>query len=178
MAEPVCPRVRRCAEDSKAAVPESGLSKLVKLSLTPVAVGVLATVVLRGLPTHDHLGVFSPMYVSSAETCVRVQPSRGNLGRRTGAKLLVTFGRAWVLCGCRRLPRDNATLLAPFSLESMSAPPGFALRSYARAILAQLPNNSLLLSHTDLTWNPVRYLQVRGFASVSYLALSSTVCRV
>jgi hypothetical protein len=26
-------------------------------------------------------------------------------------------------------------------------------------VLDQLPPRSLLLSHTDLTWNPVRYLQ-------------------
>jgi hypothetical protein len=38
----------------------TGKSKLVGLSLIPVAIGVFLTAVFNGLPTHDHLGLFAP----------------------------------------------------------------------------------------------------------------------
>ena len=43
--------------------------------------------------------------------------------------------------------------------ESHLGPGGGAVQSYGQAVLASLPRKSLLLSHTDLTWNSVRYLQ-------------------
>ncbi|KAJ1412181.1 hypothetical protein B484DRAFT_422918 [Ochromonadaceae sp. CCMP2298] len=36
---------------------------------------------------------------------------------------------------------------------------GVALQRYAEATLAALPPSALLLSHTDLDWNPIRYLR-------------------
>jgi len=36
---------------------------------------------------------------------------------------------------------------------------GWIMHSYGEAILDALPQNSLLLSHTDLDWNPTRYLR-------------------
>jgi hypothetical protein len=51
----------------------------------------------------------------------------------------------------------NESSLAAAALRT----PGLSVQSYGETVLAQLPNNSLLLSHTDLTWNSVRYLQVQ-----------------
>jgi len=36
---------------------------------------------------------------------------------------------------------------------------GWALHKYASAVLASVPADGVLLSHTDLDWNPVRYLR-------------------
>ena len=59
-----------------------------------------------------------------------------------------------------RTPVTLAEYHAPFARAAMSGPPGGAIRSYGAAVLGLLPNNSLLLSHTDLTWNPVRCVAV------------------
>jgi len=36
---------------------------------------------------------------------------------------------------------------------------GWIMHTYGEAMLDALPQNSLLLSHTDLDWNPTRYLR-------------------
>ena len=51
-----------------------------------------------------------------------------------------------------------ALLRSRYSLMDRSKS-GWIMHSYGEAILEALPQNSLLLSHTDLDWNPTRYLR-------------------
>lgn len=69
---------------------------------------------------------------------------------------------------CRYTPVNDTlngtskySVLPPNATVFGRLPPGAVVWGYGAAILSQLPDDSLLLSHTDLTWNSVRYQQVR-----------------
>ena len=73
-------------------------------------------------------------------------------------------GSMWALKSFSRLPPRVATAVTVFSLLCLRYPS--ADRSdasfnsaYGKAILDSIPENSLLLSHTDLDWNTVRYMR-------------------
>lgn len=53
----------------------------------------------------------------------------------------------------------SAVLMQRFSIYDRSGENGMVMHSYGQAALNSLPPNSLLVSHTDLDWNPIRYLQ-------------------
>ena len=52
----------------------------------------------------------------------------------------------------------SALMFHRFALQDRSKS-GVVLRQYASLALSSLPSSALLLSHTDLDWNPVRYLR-------------------
>jgi hypothetical protein len=52
-----------------------------------------------------------------------------------------------------------ATVLPPRFVEMDKSNAGSVLHRYGKAVLKSVPQNSIILSHTDLDWNPVRYLQ-------------------
>ena len=60
----------------------------------------------------------------------------------------------WGLCGLLL-----SALIATRLHEQNRSWSGWAVHRYAEAVLDSMPANAVLLSHTDLDWNPVRFLQ-------------------
>ena len=53
---------------------------------------------------------------------------------------------------------------------------GWVIHKYGESILANVPPDSLLLAHTDLDWNPVRYLlHCEGVYLTRVLTLEYTI---
>lgn len=48
--------------------------------------------------------------------------------------------------------------------------PGDMIRRHGEAIFDVIPRGGVLLSYTDINWNSLRYLQVRGYFTTSSLS--------
>jgi hypothetical protein len=132
-------------------------SPIAKLTVVFV-VFIVGQIAIR-LPSVDHSGLYRGL-------CVRSCPATAS---RVSPQL------SCVCDGCRYPPSDsdrNMTKAAAVNVVLprnasvfLRSPAGLSVHSYGSTILSQLPEDSLLLSHTDLTWNSVRYLQVGRWCS-------------
>ena len=139
-------------------------------ALVSVLAGVGASVILCALTSSSSTSAASP-YAPS--------PTRGGSGKNGKSRkppslttTTATMATTTNMATASRISRSTHVLLdwavagALLSAllygrleEADRSSAGWTLHKYAAAVLDSVPTNGVLLSHTDLDWNPVRYLR-------------------